>query len=64
MKVGDLVRINGCVQPVAAVTESGLIKAGGRLFYQNGVEMKHEPGPRLRFEKVLESEVDRLDSDL
>lgn len=58
LKPGDSVNIQGLgVQPVAAITEGGLVRVGDRLFHDSGVEMTHEPGPRLRFEKVLEKEV-------
>jgi hypothetical protein len=57
MTVDDLVKMNGRIHSVDEITEGGLVRIGDRLFHQNGIEMTHDPGPHLRFEKVLESEV-------
>ena len=64
LKPGDSVNIPGLgVQPVTAITEGGLVQVGDRMFHDSGVEMNHEPGPKLRFEKVLESEVAKREMD-
>ena len=58
-----LVKVNGKIMPVERITDGGLYWIGGRLFHPSGIELRQDPGEKLKFELVLEGEVAKREMD-